>query len=157
VRDRVYSLCEGHGESRRIIRWGVSRVGRGHDPEMEAAVSAGQVLGQQSLYIEWTPEALKQRGAAAMQAQRLGNGRRRVAKLQERLPLFAAQIAAEEFARPKYTIEACQADMATTAAFDATWMARWRDAHPDYTRVYLPDLCASAPLREISPCLGHSK
>ena len=138
--DRVYSLCEGHGEARRVLRWGVSRLGSSHDAEMSAAVSAGQVLGTQSSYVEWTPAPIKQRGAAAMQAQRLRNGRRRVAKLQERMPLFAEQIEREEFARPKYTLQACEADMAESAAIDATWRDRWYREHPEDRRVYLPNV-----------------
>lgn len=138
--DRVYSLCEGHGEARRVVRWGVSRLGAGHDHEMAEAVSAGQVLGSQSSYVEWTPSPIKQRGAVAMQAQRLRNGRRRVAKLQERMPLFAQEIEREEFARPKYTLAACEADMAESAAIDAAWRDRWYREHPETRRVLLPPL-----------------
>jgi hypothetical protein len=75
-----------------------------------------------------------------MQAQRLRNGRRRVAKLQERMPLFAEQIEREEFARPKYTLQACEADMAESAAIDATWRDRWYREHPEDRRVYLPNV-----------------
>jgi hypothetical protein len=135
--DRVYSLCEGHGDSRRVIRWGVSRLGREHDPEMESAVSTGHVLGRQSLYIEWTPAPIKQRGAAAMQAQRIRNGRLRVAKLAARFPLFAAQIERDEFSRPKYTLESCQSDADTSAAIDRSWIDRWHSEHPQDRRVYL--------------------
>lgn len=134
---RVYSLCEGHGEARRVVRWGMSRHGREPDPEMEAAVTRGQILGRQSLYIEWIPQPIRQRGAAAMQAQRLRNGRRRVAKLQARMPLFAAQIEQEEFARPKYTLAACEADAAESAAIDAMWRERWWQEHPEDRKVVL--------------------
>jgi hypothetical protein len=61
------------------------------------------------------------------------------------MPLFAEQIEREEFARPKYTLAACEADMAESAAIDATWRDRWYREHPEDRRVYLPNGAGERP------------
>jgi len=134
--ERVYSLCEGHGESRRVLRWGVSRLGAGHDAEMSAAVSEGQKLGTQSLYVEWTPDAPRQKSAEAMQAQRIRNMRRRV---QAKYPLFAEEFERDALKADKFSLAACQADRDASAAIDADWRKRWWEEHPESLRVYLPN------------------
>lgn len=132
--DRVYSLCVGYGEARRILRWGVSRLGSGHDAEMSAAVSKGQDLGAQSLYVEWTPDELRQKSAEAMQAHRIRNMRRRV---RVRFPLFAEEFERQALTQDQYSLEKCQVDRDASAAIDAAWRKRWWDEHPERLRVYL--------------------
>jgi hypothetical protein len=73
-----------------------------------------------------------------MRAQRIRNGLRRVAKAVERLPLFEAQIRESEFARSKYTLEACEADARATEAVDVAGRERWWREHPVERRVLLP-------------------
>jgi hypothetical protein len=146
--ERVYSLCEGHGEARRVLRWGVSRLGAGHDAEMSAAVGAGQVLGTQSSYVEWTPDAPRQKSAEAMQAHRIRNMRRRV---QAKFPLFAEEFERDALKANKFSLAACQADRDASAAIDADWRKRWWKEHPESLRVYLPNVPAEARCKASPP------
>lgn len=138
--DRVYSLCEGHGEARRILRWGISRYGSGHDAEMSAAVCESQHLGRQSLYVEWTPDEPRQKSAEAMQAHRVRNLRRRI---QAKYPLFAEEFERQARTQDQYSLEKCQADRDASAAIDADWRTRWWKEHPESLRVYLPKDCGA--------------
>jgi len=134
VSDRVYSLCEGHRENWKVIRWGVSRFGREPDAEMQQAVCKGMQLGCQSLYIEWTPKIYKQRSPEQMQQHRLRNMRRRI---ERKFPLFAEQFVQEQLKRDKFDLDACRNDHAARTRLIAESDAAWWAAHPEERRVKL--------------------
>jgi len=134
--DRVYSLCEGYRENRKVIRWGVSRYGRKHDVGMQEAVCVGQELGRQSLYIEWTPRTPKQRSPEQMREHRLRNMRKRI---ERKFPLFAEQFIHEQLKRDKFDLNACKADHEARTRLIAESNASWWAAHPEERRVRLPN------------------
>jgi len=90
---RVYSIRDGLG-SKKLLSWGLSRYGDKHDAEMEIAVAKNKIPGDGKWFcVGFTPdESPRLKTPEQVQAQRIGNMKRRAAKL----PLFRAEIEARQ-------------------------------------------------------------
>lgn len=133
---RYYEIRSTWGPDGKCIRWGLSRFGKLHDDEMDAAISAGKKLGDgTSLCVGFTPVIPTTKTAAAVQAHRIRNMRARAAKL----PLLAAQIEAEELAKPYFSLEDAERDQAERRVYYDKWAAKWWAEHTPDKQIHLPN------------------
>ena len=147
---RYYELRSTWGPDGECIRWGLSRFGKKHDAEMDAAVSTGKNLGDgTSLCVSFTPVIPRMKSAAAVQAHRIRNMRARAAKL----PLLAAQIEAEELAKPYFSIEQAERDQAERLAYFEKWAAQWWADHTPDKQVHLPNASVTGAKRTVDAVL----
>ena len=99
---RIYEIRDGFGPGAKVLRWGASRFGDGHDYEVQNIVLSGSTPGDgRALCVGFVPVIPLFWPAERVRAQRIRNMRRRAAKE----PLFADQIEAEEMRREYFTIE----------------------------------------------------
>ncbi|MFH1984759.1 MAG: hypothetical protein ABIL58_23205 [Pseudomonadota bacterium] len=131
---RVFTVyTSGTPDSRKVLKWGVSRFGNRPDPEVEAAVGAYHELGKTALYTGWVPEPMRFESAEKMLAHRIRNAKARVRKKDA---LFYDDQLAKELSRPKYTIDACRADLAIKKQLEENYIAKWWAEHTEAKRVY---------------------
>ena len=122
---RIYEIKSDWGSDSKLICWGMSRFGDGHDAEMEEAVAADKVPGDGKPFcVGFAPEMPKFRKPEQVRAQRIGNMLRRAAKL----PLFADQIEAEEIQKDYFSLAAAENHQTKRKAYMEKWCEKfWRE------------------------------
>jgi len=132
---RYYEIRSGWGESK-CLCWGLSRFGKGHDAEMEAAVSQSKKPGDgTSFCVSFTPVMPKIKTPAAVRAQRIRNMKARAA----RMPLLADQIEAEEMQKPYFSETEAERDQEERRALHEKLIAKWWVEHTPDKKIVLPN------------------
>jgi len=126
---RIYEIKSNWGSDSKLICWGMSRFGDGHDAEMEEAVTADKIPGDGKPFcVGFTPEIPKLRKPEQVRAQRIRNMQRRAAKL----PLFVEEIEAREMQRDYFLMEAVEKHRSKRKAYIEKWCEEfWREHTPE--------------------------
>ena len=134
---RVYSIRNRLGYETIVLRWGLSRYGDNHDPEMEAAVGAFRAIGDGTgFYVSFTPDkAPRMKTPEQVQAQRIRNMQRRAAKL----PLFTAEIESRQITKDYFSIEHAEQSQRDRSCVHRKFAEEFWQKHAPELEVRLPN------------------
>lgn len=128
---RIYSIRDSWKSDAKVLRWGASRFGDKHDPEMEKAVADGHKIpgDGKPFCVDFTPEMPRFKSPAQCREQRIRNMRKRI---QQRDPLFADQFEVQELKRDYFSLEKVTRDQETKKAYFEKWILNfWNEHSPD--------------------------